>query len=333
VIPRVTASAMQRAVACPLSYHLPQIRETTALAEAGTSRHAEVETALRAYRNGDAEALEHYDPRLAAVVHQNVVHRDLVHSIERALIVDVEAMTVRDLGESQNRNYGELGPYEIPVTVDCVLTDHAGRPTVIDWKSRQRVASPHHNWQIKVQVLAVWLLFDKPRSMTGAVVYLDNWHGDWAHFLAESIEEIAVDAAAALARVRRATAESTPHKGEWCDYCPAAASCPANLAIVRAALPDDAMLARIDALSDSDAGELVPKIKLLQSTIERAREVLESRAKRTGLPLPNGKVWRLSEYEKTVTDHSKAEHMLESAGFTVPKKTITIAALREMKPT
>ena len=310
----VSASAMERAVNCPTSYALAQTYETTEVQINGTKNHKVCEDALRAYREGV--------PLTGPLA--DIVGDAEVIAIERSFIVDVADLTVRDLGESIGRNYGPIGPYEIPCTVDMVTLDAFGKVLIVDWKSKGRVTTAGDNWQIKLQALAVSLWLSAEQVSAG-IVYLDNHEQDITGFDKAYTELIALAAERALVALRKAKANDSVHMGDWCKYCPAQSVCPGRLAIIRAPMPG---LLDID---DEQAGAAYSQLITMQSAIEKALEILKERARRSPLPLPNGKRLALVECSRTGVDAKKAESMLIALGQPVPVTTTHFTRTQQIK--
>lgn len=317
---RLSASAIERLHNCPTSAALPAVYVTGDAAEQGTDNHAAVEVAARAYRDHGVIP----DGPLG-----ELLRGCTVLAIERALVVDVVTQRVRDLGEGVGRAYGELGPTEVACTVDIVIRHADGRVSVYDWKSRSRVTSAARNWQVKVQALAVlgWL---SEQTVQAGLVYLDDWQADVAEFDALDCAAIASELVELRERLTRAKAEDPVHLGKWCDYCPAQFGCPGRLAIARAGVLA-AVAQGLDALSDEQAGEVWTQLNAAADIVDAARDVIKARAKRSPVPLPNGKRLALVEAERNSVDNKKAAQLLESQGIPVPMKVSRYTQLREVK--
>lgn len=323
----VSASALTRAKRCPTSYALPTISETSEAAEQGSENHARIEKQLREYRRTlDASKLE---PELAAVL-----DGAQVHAIEMALVLDVYTGKVRELGEDRGRDYGTVDPArEVPMTLDAVFRKD-GRIIVIDWKSRNRVTPAERNDQIRAQAAAVvgWLVVDEVEA---GLCYLDNWEQDMAHFDAFEVDAILTEYQGALAHVQAATPDSPVALGPWCEYCPAQTACPGRRDMVMhigRLVREQNLEDTLDDLTDETAGVFYGRIQALIKDAERAAGILRDRARRTPLPLPNGKVLAAIESERNSVDTKKAEQMLTAAGLAVPMKTTTYTQVREMNP-
>jgi hypothetical protein len=319
----VSASGLERGAECPTSAALEQVRQTGEAAIIGTDNHSGVESQLREYRKtGDASKL--VDGLREVVDGYEVI------AVERAFVVNTQTATVRDLGEDIGRNYGDVdGAHEVPLTVDVVLRHRTtGKVKLLDWKSRRRVTRADRNWQVKAQVVAVmeWLSID---SIEAGICYLDDWECDTAHFDAFDSGAIAQEIGAVLSKVQNAKGTDPVHIGPWCDYCSAQTSCPGRAALVKAAVGDTG--ADLVNMSDEQAGEIWVRLNTLLETAEKARDVLKDRARRTGLPLPNGKHLRLIECTRRGVDTKKAEQMMTAAGMPVPIKVSHYTQLKEVK--
>ncbi len=325
--PRPSASSLERANACPTSFALQHIYQTTEASTKGTSNHDEKEVACRHYRTtGELPAGELGD----------LLRDTRVLLIEGAFAVNVRTGTVRFVGESLGRNYGKLSDDEVACTVDLVL-ERNGAIEVIDWKSRARVTEARKNWQIKLQAVALLahaelicnaglISQESVGSVRAGLVYLDNWERDMATFDALDAASICADIAYVIKRTQQAKPDDPVHTGPHCTYCPAQYNCPGRLAIVRAVLPDT-----LDSLTDEQAGEAWAKLEVISKHLEAARDTLKDRARRSPLPLPGGKRLALVECERNGVDARKAEALLTANGIPVPMKTSRYTQLKVIK--
>lgn len=316
----ITASSLERLAMCPTSSVLPQIRETTEAAINGTKNHSGIEVQLQAYRDSGVIP----EGKLG-----EIVAGQTILCIEGAFIIDLEKEEVRFLGESIGRAYGQLKPHEIGCTLDLMMQDASGNITILDWKTRGRVTDAESNWQIKAQVLC-GLGWRTCTELRAGIVYLDNWWQDMATFDAFDGASIYAQLRNTVTRLRTALPTDSVHLGPWCDYCPAQTYCPGRAAIVRAAMVDAETPGSFDNLTDEAAGFVWTKIKLAKDVIEKAEEVLKARAKRSPIPLPNGRRLAMVESERSSIDNSAAIAMLEAAGMTVPYKVTRFATVREL---
>lgn len=319
----ITGSALERVYNCPGSTALPQANSTTEASTQGNTNHTIIEVGLA---TGNYAGL----PDVA----RGMMGDGVTVRVEVAYALDLEKRTVRCLGERIGRNYGELCEWEIALTVDAIFTGPGGT-CVVDWKSRERTTVATANWQLRTGCLAV--LTEMGLTETdGAIAYLDDgfidpmmldvfqatalW-GDLRHLVAQA------------KRAQKAAADGLPvsvHSGSWCRYCPAFVHCPAQTKLALAMLGEASDLA-VATMSDEQAGRAWEKLKEIQAIAGKIEDALRTRAKRTSLPLSNGKRLALVSSSRRSVDTKGAVKLLEEAGIAVPYKTSTFDVVKEIK--
>lgn len=312
-----SASSAFRVENCPVSTVLPSLKESSEASEKGNDNHARIEASL-VHRQATGKWLDDTPPELMALVPDDAT----ILGIELALAWDTATGTARKIGERISRNYGDIGPTEIPGTVDLVFA-HDGKLYVIDWKSRTRVTSARRNRQIHIQALACADLFGASDVMAG-LVYLDNWEQDIVPFDLFELDNIATEVAAIMTAATNVEPTQQPHLGPWCEYCPAQVECPSQkTVIVAAASLIQKQGIDINLLSDENKGVLHERLGKLIDLAKQAKKYIGDLAKKRPIPLPDGKVLAGIEKSKTSMDQDKAKALLEREGIPVPMKTST----------
>jgi hypothetical protein len=151
---------------------------------------------------------------------------DIPHAVEVAIVYDAATDTARQLPKGKHRDYGELGPMEIPTTLDLVwLTDT--HVIIRDLKSGKKQNA--HPEQLHIQALAAARLYGRERALVGFL---------WARKTkadADALEELGPGELEAeswrAASIMRRLPMAQPEPGDWCWACPAKPTCPAHQAL------------------------------------------------------------------------------------------------------
>ena len=304
----ISASSLHRAASCPASTQITPIDITGDAAIFGTANHAEIEAAMR------VKLWDALPPEIAAAFRNT----ELL-GIEMSLVYDTASDTVRYIGESKGRSYGEISSTEIPMTIDIVCRNEIQEVVVTDWKSRERVADANDNWQIKAQVLAVsrWLGVGE---VTGGIWYLDN-HECRPHTFTEfDFDDIRRELAQIL---KKANEPSNPKVGPWCKYCPAAIECPAQRKILERAME----VAKLGGTTE----ELYYGLKELEKFVETSLQAVRAQISARPLQLSNGKELILTERSKQAFDQGEAKRILTEMGRPIPYRQSSYTQLMERK--
>ena len=285
-----TASESARAIACPASCALPQVRTTSRYAVAGTEAHAEREANIPPVVR---EWFGSARPRT-----------------EVAMAYDVATDDARELAAA-GREY-DATETEIPGRADVCSATRVG-----DYKTGyERPGHAADLPQLHTYALAVARIHDSRsvdvaifRGGAGEEVTLDSHATIGNIALARHSDALA----RAADRVRDArllvAGGSVPgvSPGAHCRWCPAKPCCPAFVGAAHAlastapetltrlltadgmATAKATMQAQLSALSVEDAGKAWAAVDVYWELLDAAREQLESRAKDEGsLPLPDG---------------------------------------------
>lgn len=315
-----SGSGLERRARCPGSAHLPSAPDTNEASAQGTANHEREEVAI------DLGGVKSPVVELA-------LRGSNVHQTEVAYAVDVETGTARQIGAKLGRNYGDLSPTEIPLTVDLVCLDTSA---VWDWKSRKRVADPTENYQLRLAGYAAAKV-NGWDSVTVGIGYLsDNAHAVGT-MTSLDMDVLLADLRAIYAGLKAAEASPASHlaTGPWCEYCPAMAWCPAQTNLARAMVGElEAAVGQIEQWTPEAVGRAHVKLKAFEDLAERVKKAIRLRAQREFIPLPGGKkVLAMSEQSRTSYDaHAMAER-LSDLGEDPKKymKTTHFAKLMEKK--
>lgn len=282
---RITASALPRLFRCPGSAALPIANTTSEWAEAGTSRHAEMEDAIE---DGNLD-------EIPAGVRALIPADATSVRAEVAVSYDVATGKGRELGVGIARDYQGLGPFEIPGTID-LLALAPGRALIADWKGWEIVGAPDTNEQTLHNAIAVARAHNID-EVTIAIGYLGR-----GGVVSAQLDTFEIDAYAGRLRqlhldvadqVNRAKAGRMPdvYEGAHCKYCPAAHTCPAKVALIRRLISGQEtdemeLMLPLTAESARDAYERLQAGKQLLKRIERA---IFAFADKDPIPLGDGK--------------------------------------------
>lgn len=336
-LPRLSASALERVLACPASAAMPAIYSSGEDAIRGT----QIGGFVRAVLGGTPidVALGSVSPKWRDTC-RSLDWRKLVgdlHDVrgEMAYAIHPDTMEVRELGSNLGRNYPATPEGWIVGTNDIEGTRTIdGTPVAIDIKSGLEVTAAEENPQIRFHALARHLMTGAP-SVEGRIAYVreDGRVFLDAHpFDAFDLQAYADQMADGRDRMRRAVerfAAGEPlavSSGGWCKYCPAMAACPRYTALARSALPTlqdlvqggdvDAVKARFAVMSVEEQGrawQIVAEIGRLQETMHDALKAL---AKQRGIPLGNGKIVREVAGTTSRFNQGRAVEALRKRGAT-----------------
>lgn len=275
---RVSASSVERQLACPGSAHLPQAEYHTAAAADGTSRHEDAEIAA---------LLGGIDEMPWQV--RKLLEPGDVFAAECAMAYDVSDDTSRALGHISWRDYRDLRPFEVPMTIDLVVYGER-RILVVDYKGYAPVTPAADNPQLLTAALAVARASGRD-EVTVAIVYLG---ASWKPADVATVSVFELDMHAARLRDMMTSSDRSLHVGPWCTYCHAFTACPEQQALATQAGGGEIAI-RVEAMipfeRDEDAAEayeLRNRIKLLFTRIDAA---LYARAAERPIPLGGGRMF------------------------------------------
>jgi hypothetical protein len=309
--PNGSASAATRTLRCPAWLAFPHVDHESDDAARGHVIHRYGKAVLSGTPI-DAALAAVKDPAIRATcqaIDWQRVGGDLRNvQCEVAYVLDVRERTARIVGIDIGRNYekdGPLGEWDVPGSVDIEGWADPRRLVVDDLKTGfLDVESAATNGQGLCLASAVSLAHGVS-EVEFRISHLKPsgrvWN-DAAIHTAMDIDGFLDEYEEAIVRSREAKriylAGGTPNvtEGDWCRYCPSADSCPAKTKLVRALLPElEAVDAGIDSLTPERAGQAwVLAHDRAAPLLERILDALKDRARRSPIPLGNGKELRES---------------------------------------
>lgn len=290
---------------CAASIALPGAGYQGVEAEVGTENHARIEAG---------------DTSVDVVARVLDGAADVRHEV--AYVLDVKNRTARCVGVNVGRAYGELGPYEIGLTIDLECRK-GGVWWVVDWKSRERVTPAARNWQLRCAALAV-LATKNVSHVNVALGYLDDSDLDGpATVDAFDAPGLWSDLERLVDRIEKMRGAANPdvNAGSWCKYCPAMPHCPAhrNLALMVLGEIDKLNVeGAVAALSDEALGRAYEKAKIIAKVLDRFEESVKMRAKAAPILLPDGKM--LAAVQMPGRKSIDTEKLKQMLGDAVPYK-------------
>lgn len=322
---RLTASGLDRVSVCAASAALPQGRQAaSSYADTGTAVHRFIEeTRARAATyvlQGApyADALETARTELLAAIPQEADHYPLCEGFDWSLVPEGAQLEValawdpatgvgRVLGESIERDYATATARELVGTADLVgrIGD---RVLVADWKTGNKLVGAAEAWQLRFLAVAAAAAVGASGALV-AMVYLrdDRAYIDRAEFDAFDLLVFAAELEQLVARVSAARQVAAAGRvpdvamGPWCRYCPAMASCPAQVRLVqqlarrveREDITPERVMAQVQAMTPADAGAAWVKLERAEALLRYLREGLDTYVRQVGdVPLPDGRVLR-----------------------------------------
>jgi hypothetical protein len=302
-VTRLSGSSVERAMQCAASIALPGAGYQGVEAEVGTENHAKIEAG---------------DTSIDVVAEVLSGATKVRHEV--AYVLDVKMRTAHCVGVNVGRNYGELGPYQMGMTIDieCVKD---GVWWVVDWKSRERVTPASRNWQLRCAALA--LMWTKGVSHVNvAIGYLDDSDLDGPQTIdAFDAPGLWSDLLRLFERIQKLRGVETPdvNAGSWCKYCPAMPHCPAHRNLALSLLGELDIEGQIASLTPEQQGRVYEKLKLATKQLERIEETIKMLAKSAPIPLSDGRMLAAVQMPgRKSIDLDKVRDML---GGSVPYKS------------
>ncbi len=349
-----TASNTDAFVACGASHVITQADSTGhAGSIAGTDNHDALAGAING-RVGGVVALKKALPHFDMALFLSKTAGEARARAEAAYVINVKKRTSVYLGKEIGRDYAgklgrPLGAYEFGVSLDVDSARVDGVPWVRDFK----FGNYSTVWQIRIQAMAVGWSTGAGMVDVG-LTYLDASDGganpieDARTFYLYELDEHAGALVAAWDRVLLIQAdvdtgvpmsELATVEGPHCTYCGAYPHCPSKWKLAKSML-DGLDVSAIEAMTLDQCGVVWAKWKEIEKLGKnRIEDVLKIRMKQEGgLPLPNGKVVRLTDMPgRRTMDLDAAREMLMEKGATVAeiqslvKQGNSYQTVREMK--
>ena len=308
---RVTASASGRLLQCSGHARLAWVRSSSAAADNGTRCHALMEASNHEQDPQTAAAHAAWTAWLDA----NGFRTPAVQK-EWAMALDIETRRVRPISNGEHRDYSMATPTELCGTADVcghLVADGYRVPFVLDWKFGQepvegdspqmRTLAYMHGSLEATPPEGVWCIVvqappDGHVTVRGGLI---AWEDLKAHtdMLAHAWNE--------------AREAHVLQRGAECKYCPAAASCPAQLsamgAIVGVQGPGPITLER--------AGQIWAEAKQAKKRLEAIEDECKRLAEEAGgLPLPGGKRLVVVQRTRASMDAKSLEAIARDHGAT-----------------
>lgn len=330
----VTASGIDRMLACPASVVLPRAYRSTTYSEAGNAKHSYVRAVLAG--SSVSDAIGAVDPEYRETCRRidwEKLTGDLEPSTiqsEVAYAIDVKRRTARFLGVNIARDYvgaakrtgTPLNDDEVTGSLDIEgLRYSDGFAVIRDMKTGfMDVPKPATNGQslffaaVKQMMGVSDVLSEIAKIKDDGSVWLDgqtltSWETDpFLDALAEGLER-----ARRAKRVYLAGGPLNVSEGPWCEWCSAFDACPAKNALVKSLLTtlDGYDLADLPHVAPADAGRAYVELTdRVLPVAERMVSVLRERAKFEALPVSDGKELREVAFD---VDRLQTEALLELA--------------------
>lgn len=280
---RPSASSVERQLACPGSAHLPQSEYHSDYADQGADRHEDAEIAALL---GAVDDLPWQVRRL--------LQPGDVFATECAMAYDVSSDTARALGNINWRDYRDLRPFEIPMTIDLIIYGES-RIIVVDYKGYEEVTTAAENPQLATGALAVARASGRDEIIV-AIVYLG---ASWKPADVASLTVFDLDIHAASLRDMMTSSDRSLRIGPWCKYCPAligpgGIQCPEQRALALRA-GDGELAVRIEAMipfsDDDEAAEAYDLLQRIKVVATRLKAALYARAHERPIPLRSGRMF------------------------------------------
>jgi hypothetical protein len=346
---KVSGSVMGRVIACPASAVLPHQDKSSAAAERGSAIHAYLRDAMVL---GKEQALEKVAPDLLGEC--DAIDLDAIDEVlgggapvgaqlffEPALVYDTANDTARVIGENIGRNYGELKPTEIPMSLD-VLRVLETRIIIIDYKTGVTAMTPEQSF---TQAVGAARAFDKS-EVTVYAMYLQNdgsWRWTRTDYNAFDLDAHADEIRNANLAVQRQQAKYDAgqtvdvNTGDHCKWCPAQLACPSVTALVPMLSKELGAPNETQLIAPERLGVLYAQAEQLEKTMQAFRERVEAIAKVSPIPLPNGGTLKEVQTKRESIDAEIAAPILAALGLSDAVKPSTTksaieAAIKRLPP-
>lgn len=311
-----SGSKIQRAFLCLASAILPSVEISGEPAQAGQWKHL----FFANLRKGLTAALESVPPEYREACEAIDVTSFAALSAfesEVPLIYDVQRHTTRRLSVGGHRDYGELGPFEIPMTLD-VAGVGAGEVMVADLKTGFGYVPPaHRNWQLATGALALSALHGIDHARVAIIKAPEGLRPSWDVAVIDGMGLL--DARAELLRLagriveaRTKPPESAPMvTGEQCRHCPSRLYCPAHVALVHQAAAAPGEMAPVVAkLEPVAARTAYDRLKVLRGVVTDLEDALKGYAEQHPIALGDGRVYGPKPGTDSAIDPSVAREVL-----------------------
>lgn len=223
------------------------------------------------------------------------------YAFEVSFAFNVDTGESREIGRGLSRSEAAAlcGPREMHGTVDVVgLTEDS--VIVPDYKTGPRpLPPPAELRQLRVYGLMAARAYKKGRAKAGFIRVPDGMD-PWSKYFEMdefSLANTELEINEMLAKVEEARAVlasgrvPTTTEGDHCRYCPALASCPSKMNLVRqfAASPES-LEAMLTKATDAQLALAYERANSLEKIIERVKEAIRSKARQMPIDMGDGQV-------------------------------------------
>lgn len=293
----LSGSSLQRAKACPASEALPHRNTISADIARGTAVHAYLANVPTMGKDDALCAVPEEYRELCAVIDLDRLpaSKPGAFAPEIAFVWNVATSTVRVIGQSLGRNYGDLAASDIPCTLDNVGIAADGETAIVtDYKGGWSDAAPaFENLQLRFGALC----FCRANGLKKAHVSIirikedgSSWF-DAAELTEWDLQVTEGQVAAIMDNVTDAQLSAaqgvqvSPTMGDHCRYCPAYASCPAVGSLAVAVGSGEFGL----ELTKDNAAAAWHRVKAMEKIIKEVKAAVREFAAIEPIDLGNGK--------------------------------------------
>lgn len=317
------------ALECAASTVLPWVSETTEEAELGTQKHHYVAFPTKE----NLEAIDKGERDETIALHDAIKERIVGFGSELAFVVNLKTFGVRLVGRNLGRDYGQLFPDEIGVTLDF---DNPALATFIELKTGYGdVAFPKDNPQIWLQAYVFAIYFKLP-GVTGILFHKKPGQRPivvshfWSTFDLLDIADLFRDG-----RRRAESAEEqyqlgrplSYNVGPHCKYCNAWLNCPAQVGLLQRALAATAGGTEL-SLNGENAFRAHEQVALVEKWVKKAKAQLTNFSFKTPIVWPDGSVYGPHLVKETDLDASKVWEVLEPYGLDIARLGVEFSATK-----
>lgn len=313
-----SGSRAQRAFSCLASTVLPLIEVSGEEAQAGTWKHVFFSNLRKGLPVALESVPEEYREACEAIDVSSFAALDAFES-EVPLVYDVQRHSTRRLPPGMaHRDYGELGLFEVPMTLDVSGVGNA-EVMIADLKTGHGYVPPaHRNWQLAIGALALSALHGIEHARVAIIKAPEGLRPSWDVAVIDGMGLL--DARAELLRLagrvveaRTKPAESAPMViGEHCRHCPSKLYCPAHVALVhQAAAAPGEMVPLVAKLEQPQARTAYARLKVLRGVVKDLEEALSGYAEEHPIALGDGRVYGPKPGTDSAIDPGVAREVLK----------------------
>lgn len=332
---RVTASASERLLQCPGHARLPWVRTESEAAAEGTRLHAIMERA-----DYDAEPQTHAAHQRWTEWLRSSGYDVTSGHVEQPVAIDTETRRGRLLMNAAHRDYSSATRREVPGTIDLLaIVEGEGRTSslaVVDWKfGREPVAAD--SAQLRTLAAAAMLAPEYAHITWALCIIVQAPAGQEATIEVRGYprEELVAHVEMLGDALNEVTEGAVNlQRGDACKYCPAEASCPAQLASLSALVAP----AGPGPITPERAGAIWLELRQAKKRLEAIEDACKAMAAELpqGLPLPGGRRLVATTRSRTTVDAKALEAVAREHGATSEEiatcaRTTTYSTTQETK--